>query len=51
MTFPGGTHDLWLRYWLLAGGIAFDEVGIEPVPPAQMVQNMSVEERAGLLRR
>lgn len=17
MTFPGGTHDLWLRYWLL----------------------------------
>ena len=21
MTFPGGTHDLWLRYWLAAGGI------------------------------
>ena len=21
MTFPGGTHDLWLRYWLLAGGV------------------------------
>ena len=19
MTFPGGTHDLWLRYWLAAG--------------------------------
>src|SRR5260370_368104 len=22
MTFPGGTHDLWIRYWLAAGGIA-----------------------------
>src|SRR5690606_26946778 len=21
MTFPGGTHDLWIRYWLSAGGI------------------------------
>ena len=21
MTFPGGTHDLWLRYWLAAAGI------------------------------
>jgi nitrate/nitrite transport system substrate-binding protein len=42
MTFPGGTHDLWLRYWLKAAGIAFDEVGIQPVPPPQMVQNMSV---------
>jgi nitrate/nitrite transport system substrate-binding protein len=42
MTFPGGTHDLWLRYWLLAGGVPLDSVGIEPVPPPQMVQNMSV---------
>jgi nitrate/nitrite transport system substrate-binding protein len=42
MTFPGGTHDLWLRYWLKAGGIDFDEVGIQAVPPAQMVQNMGV---------
>src|SRR3979409_631027 len=22
MTFPGGTHDLWIRYWLAAGGLA-----------------------------
>ena len=22
MTFPGGTHDLWIRYWLAAAGIA-----------------------------
>src|SRR5690606_36740610 len=21
MTFPGGIHDLWIRYWLSAGGI------------------------------
>ena len=21
MTFPGGTHDMWIRYWLAAGGI------------------------------
>jgi len=21
MTFPGGTHDLWLRYWLRAAGV------------------------------
>ncbi len=47
MTFPGGTHDLWLRYWLKAAGIAFDEVGIQPVPPAQMVQNMSVDNVQG----
>jgi len=21
LLFPGGTHDLWMRYWLAAGGI------------------------------
>jgi nitrate/nitrite transport system substrate-binding protein len=43
ITFPGGTHDLWMRYWLAAGGIDPDkEVGLEPVPPPQMVQNMKV---------
>lgn len=21
MTFPGGTHDMWIRYWLAAGGM------------------------------
>ena len=25
MTFPGGTHDLWMRYWLAAGGINPDQ--------------------------
>ena len=43
ITFPGGTHDLWMRYWLAAGGIDPDkEVSLEPVPPPQMVQNMKV---------
>jgi nitrate/nitrite transport system substrate-binding protein len=47
MTFPGGTHDLWLRYWLLAGGVDLSSIGIEPVPPPQMVQNMSVGNATG----
>src|SRR5258708_36948286 len=25
MTFPGGTHDMWIRYWLAAGGIDPDK--------------------------
>src|SRR5687767_12868792 len=47
MTFPGGTHDLWLRYWLLAAGIPLDSVGIEAVPPPQMVQNMATDNVQG----
>jgi nitrate/nitrite transport system substrate-binding protein len=42
MTFPGGTHDLWLRYWLAACGIDASTLAISPVPPPQMVQNMTV---------
>ena len=43
MTFPGGTHDMWLRYWLAAGGIDPDrDVSTIVVPPAQMVANMKV---------
>ncbi|MEB3312141.1 MAG: CmpA/NrtA family ABC transporter substrate-binding protein [Snowella sp.] len=43
MTFPGGTHDLWIRYWLSAGGIDPNkEVSTIVVPPAQMVANMKV---------
>ena len=41
MTFPGGTHDLWIRYWLAAGGINPDtDVSVIPIPPPQMVANM-----------
>ena len=43
MTFPGGTHDLWIRYWLSAGGIDPDkDIETIVVPPPQMVANMKV---------
>jgi len=43
MTFPGGTHDVWIRYWLAAGGIDPDkDVSTIVVPPPQMVANMKV---------
>jgi nitrate/nitrite transport system substrate-binding protein len=41
MTFRGGTHDLWIRYWLAAGGINPDaDVSTIVIPPPQMVANM-----------
>jgi len=43
MTFPGGTHDLWIRYWLAAGGIDPDkDVSTIVVPPPQLVATMKV---------
>lgn len=43
MTFPGGTHDLWIRYWLAANGIDPEkDVSTITVPPPQMVANMKV---------
>ncbi|SEO90272.1 CmpA/NrtA family ABC transporter substrate-binding protein [Aquisalimonas asiatica] len=43
MTFPGGTHDLWIRYWMAAGGIDPErDIDTIVVPPAQMVANMRV---------
>ncbi len=42
MTFPGGTHDLWLRYWLRAAKVDTSAVKIIPIPPPQMVANMKV---------
>ena len=43
VTFRGGTHDLWIRYWLAAAGIDPDkEVQTIVVPPPQMVANMKV---------
>ncbi len=42
-TFPMGTHDLWIRYWLAAAGIDPDtDMKLIPVPPPQMVANMKV---------
>src|SRR5688572_6627221 len=38
MTFPPGTHAMWLRYWLAAGGVNPDkDVTLITVPPPQMV--------------
>ena len=42
MTFPGGTHDTWLRYWLKATKAPTANINIIPVPPPQMVANMKV---------
>ena len=43
VTFPGGTHDLWMRYWLASAGIDPDkDVSTIVVPPPQMVANMKV---------
>ena len=43
MTFPGGTHDMWIRYWLSASGIDPDkDIATIVVPPPQMVANMKV---------
>jgi nitrate/nitrite transport system substrate-binding protein len=42
MTFPGGTHDLWLRYWLGAAKVDPNTVKIVTIPPPQMVANMKV---------
>ncbi|MCE3273420.1 MAG: bicarbonate-binding protein [Ramlibacter sp.] len=43
MTFPGGTHDMWMRYWMAAGGVDPNrDINTIVVPPAQMVANMKV---------
>jgi nitrate/nitrite transport system substrate-binding protein len=42
MTYPGGTHDMWLRYWLRATGADESKTKIIPIPPPQMVANMKV---------
>lgn len=42
MTFPGGTHDIWLRYWLATAGVSQKTSRIITIPPPQMVANMKV---------
>ncbi|MBD2461311.1 ABC transporter substrate-binding protein [Oscillatoria sp. FACHB-1407] len=40
-TFPGANQELWIRYWLAAGGIDPDaDVKLIAVPPPQTVANM-----------
>src|ERR687898_362563 len=48
MTFPPGTHAMWTRYWLGAGGIHPDkDINLITIPPAQMVANMKVGKMDG----
>jgi nitrate/nitrite transport system substrate-binding protein len=48
MTFPPGTHAMWIRYWLASGGIHPDrDVNLVTIPPAQMVANMKVGKMQG----
>jgi len=48
MTFPPGTHAMWIRYYLAAGGINPDkEVALITIPPAQMVSNMKIGKMDG----
>jgi nitrate/nitrite transport system substrate-binding protein len=41
MTFPGGTHDMWMHLTLAAAGINAKDVQIKVIPPPQMVANMT----------
>lgn len=54
MTFPPGTHAIWIRYWLAAGGIhpgdasgAGADISLITVPPPQMVANMKAGKMDG----
>jgi len=48
MTFPPGTHAMWTRFYLGAGGIDPDkDINLIVVPPAQMVSNMKIGKMDG----
>lgn len=48
MTFPPGTHAMWLRYYLGAGGIHPDrDISLLTIPPPQMVANMKIGKMDG----
>ena len=48
MTFPPGTHAMWIRYWLASGGVHPDkDISLITIPPAQMVANMKVDKMDG----
>jgi nitrate/nitrite transport system substrate-binding protein len=48
MTFPPGTHAMWMRYFLGAGGINPDkDVALVTIPPPQMIANMKVGKMDG----
>ncbi len=39
VTFPGGTHDLWMRYWLAANGV--DPAALIWIPPLCALRDLS----------
>jgi nitrate/nitrite transport system substrate-binding protein len=54
MTFPPGTHAMWIRYWLAAAGVhpgdaagAGADISLITIPPPQMVANMKVGKMDG----
>jgi nitrate/nitrite transport system substrate-binding protein len=54
MTFPPGTHAMWIRYWLAAGGVnpgdasgGQADISLITIPPPQMVANMKVDKMDG----
>ena len=48
MTFPPGTHAMWIRYYLATGGIHPDkDVALITIPPPQMVANMKIGKMDG----
>lgn len=48
MTYPPGTHAMWMRYWLATGGINPDkDISLITIPPPQMVSNMKVGKMDG----
>ncbi len=53
MTFPPGTHAMWMRYYLAAGGInpRPSDISLITIPPPQMVANMKIGKMDGYLRR
>jgi nitrate/nitrite transport system substrate-binding protein len=47
-TFPPGTHAMWMRYYLAAGGIDPDkDVTLITIPPPQMISNMKIGKMDG----
>ena len=47
MTFPGGTHDMWMHLTLAAAGIDPKSVQVKVIPPPQMVANMTAGNMMG----
>ena len=48
ITFPPGTHAMWMRYYLAAGGIHPDkDATLITIPPPQMVANMKIGKMDG----